>query len=178
MVIRTLSAFRSPRAIAYNRRYFGRLWLLSRATPITSGLVRLRRRSLARNQRIVAITGTQGKTTTTRCIRAVLGLPESPTVEASPNMARSLSPLLLAQSPFRARLAIEIGLGRPGEMKGLMRLVQPNIVVMTSIGTEHHEKFPSLAALRDEKELAIRMLPPDGVAILNGVRAGTYTACG
>lgn len=167
MAIRTLAALRSPRAIAYRRRYRARLWVLTRAEPLTTRLVRLRRRTLARNQRIIAITGTQGKTTTTRCIRAILALPESAAVEASPNMERSLSPLLLAHSPFRKCVAIEMGIGGPGEMKGLMRLVQPNVVVMTSIGTEHHRRFSSLAALRQEKELAVRLLPPDGVAILN-----------
>ncbi len=139
------------------------------ATPhVTRRLVRLRRSTLARDQHLIAVTGSLGKTTAVRCIRAAVGLGESAPVEASFNIARSIPFVLLPQSPWRRFAVAEMGLSRPGSIGRLMRLLRPRTVVMTSIGTDHQELgFADLEAIRDEKAVAIRMLPPEGVAILN-----------
>jgi UDP-N-acetylmuramoyl-tripeptide--D-alanyl-D-alanine ligase len=47
-------------------------------------------------------------------------------------------------------------------------MIQPDIVVVTSIGSEHHRSFKTLAATCHEKAVIIRGLPATGVAVLNG----------
>src|SRR6476659_3237946 len=71
-------------------RYGARFALRSFLLPLNLRLVSLRRATLARRQRVVMITGSQGKTTTTRCVRAALGVPADRDVMLSPNLPRSI----------------------------------------------------------------------------------------
>jgi UDP-N-acetylmuramoyl-tripeptide--D-alanyl-D-alanine ligase len=149
-------------------RHEARQRLRSLLKPVSVLLIRLRQRTLARKQRLVMVTGTQGKTTTTRCVRAALGLSPDPAVMVSPNRPRSFAPILLRQAPWWRHAVLEAAINRPGNMRELMDLLAPAVVVVTSVGTEHHRLFPSLAALRAEKAISVRLLPASGVAVLNG----------
>lgn len=149
-------------------RHEARQRLRSLLKPVSVRLIRLRRSTLARKQRLVMVTGTQGKTTTTRCVRAVLGLPPDAALMVSPNRPRSFAPVLFRQAPWWRHAALEAAINRPGNMRELMALLKPAVVVVTSVGTEHHRLFPTLVALRAEKATSVRLLPASGIAVLNG----------
>jgi UDP-N-acetylmuramoyl-tripeptide--D-alanyl-D-alanine ligase len=63
---------------------------------------------------------------------------------------------------------IEIGVNGPGQMARPARLLGPDVVVVTSIGSEHNRSFGAVEATREEKLEMVRALRAGGVAILNG----------
>jgi len=126
----------------------------------------LYRRTLARRARVVVVVGSFGKTTTTRAVRAALGLPASRFVGQNAGTAIAVGVLNLR--PGSSRGALEVGIGRCGEMVGHARLIRPDIVVVTSIGSEHLSSLGTLEVTREEKAEMLRALPASGTAILNG----------
>jgi UDP-N-acetylmuramoyl-tripeptide--D-alanyl-D-alanine ligase len=79
----------------------------------------------------------------------------------------------LARAMFRVRpwhrfSAIEVGVNGPDTMQPNVAMIQPDIVVVTSIGSEHNRSFKTLEATRHEKAEMVRGLPEDGLAVLNG----------
>ena len=73
----------------------------------------------------------------------------------------------LRRNPWRP-IALEVVLNRPGQLGRQLRVLQPTMAVVTSVGTEHIRSFPGgIEAIRNEKVLAVRALPAHGVAILN-----------
>ena len=126
------------------------------------------RRTVARHARVIVVVGTYGKTTTTRAIRAALGLPPSPWVEANANCL-ALVPLALFRDLWRSReIVIEVGIGAPAQMARFAWALRPSVVVVTCIGHEHIQSFRDLDHLRDEKAAMVRSLAANGVAVLNG----------
>jgi UDP-N-acetylmuramoyl-tripeptide--D-alanyl-D-alanine ligase len=47
-------------------------------------------------------------------------------------------------------------------------MIRPNVVVVTCIGSEHNRSFKTLEATRKEKSEMVAILPPTGLAVLNG----------
>lgn len=137
-----------------------RLW------PFASRIARVWRKTAIRRTRVVAVVGSLGKSTTTRAVMAVLDL-RAP-ASGPGNAWSSLAWLLLSIRPGQAHAAIEAGISRPGTMEGYARMMLPNATVVTSIASEHNRSFGSLEATRDEKAWMVRVLRPDGVAVLNG----------
>lgn len=126
------------------------------------------RRTVARRTRVIVVVGTYGKTTTTRAIRAALGLPPSPWVEANANCL-ALVPLAFFRDLGRCReVVIEVGIGAPAQMSRFAWALRPSVVVVTCIGHEHIQSFRDLDHLRSEKADMVRCLAADGVAVLNG----------
>jgi UDP-N-acetylmuramoyl-tripeptide--D-alanyl-D-alanine ligase len=132
---------------------------------IVAGLVR---RTVGRRARVIVVVGTYGKTTTTRAIRAALGLPPSRWAEANANCL-ALVPLALLRGLWRSReIVIEVGIGAPEQMTRFAWALRPSVVVVTCIGLEHIQSFRDLDHLRDEKAAMVRSLAATGVAVLNG----------
>lgn len=144
-------------------------WRLAVAGTIPMLVVAaLVRRTVARRARVIVVVGTYGKTTTTRAIRAALGLPPSPWVEANANCL-ALVPLALFRGLWQSReVVIEVGIGVPAQMARFAWALRPSVVVVTCIGHEHIQSFRNLDHLRDEKADMVRSLTADGVAVLNG----------
>lgn len=137
-----------------------RLW------PLWSRAASLHRRTLARRTRLVAVTGTFGKSTTVRAVAAALGAPSSPS--SLRNAWTSIARAMLRIRPGQRHAVVEVGISGPGELAGYGRMVRPDVAIVTSIGSEHHEKLPTLEDKRGEKVLLVRALGPGGVAVLNG----------
>lgn len=124
------------------------------------------RRFAVANTRVVAVVGSFGKTTTARAVYAALGLSRRPPLGWN-------SGAFLAAEVLRLRRAdrhgvLEVGISRRGTMARCARLIRPDVVVVTSIGSEHHLSLGSLETTRAEKAEMIRALPPTGLAVLNG----------
>lgn len=126
---------------------------------------RYRRRWLGRT-RLIAVVGSLGKTTTTRMLRAALACPDRGFSYS--NYGASLAENLLRVRPRDAHAVLEVGLSGPGPMGTYARRIQPDLVVVTSIASDHHRSFPTLLDTRAEKVKMIRGLGPDRVALLNG----------
>lgn len=102
--------------------------------------------------KVVAVTGSVGKTTTKEMLRLCLA-PSGPThaAEASYNNHWGV-PLTLARLPREAAFCIsEIGMNHPGEILPLAKMVQPDVAVITTIGSAHLGHMGSLDAIAVEK---------------------------
>lgn len=101
---------------------------------------------------VVAIAGSNGKTTTKELVRAALS--RSLSVHATHgNLNNQVGvPLTLLAIPGHADVAVvEVGTNVPGEVDLLRRLVRPDLAVVTSVGEEHLEGLGSLeGVLREE----------------------------
>jgi UDP-N-acetylmuramoyl-tripeptide--D-alanyl-D-alanine ligase len=146
------------------RKEFGFV-LLHYSLPVTSRVARLYRRLFLRKTHVVAVVGSLGKTTTTRAVMAALGGGPDPKVEW--NAGATVPLCLFAIRPSQKTGVLEVGINGPGQMTPIMRIAQPDLVVVTSIASEHNRAFQSLEATREEKANAVRCLPPNGVAVLN-----------
>ena len=124
-----------------------------------------RNRSAAR---IVAVTGSVGKTGTKEGLR--LALASSGLTYASAGGLNNHwgAPLSLARLPRDARYGVfELGMNHPGEIANLTRLVRPHVAVITTVEPVHLGFFASVEAIADAKAEIFLGLEPGGVAVLN-----------
>jgi UDP-N-acetylmuramyl pentapeptide synthase len=131
-------------------------------------LARFHRTVIAPRKRVIMVVGTYGKTTTTRAVTVALGQPLSRWLDTNPNSHGMVAWSLLRQPPWRRHVAIEVGIAGPGHMATYAAVLSPQIVVVTSIGLEHIQSYENIEHLRREKAEAVRLLPPAGLAVLNG----------
>ena len=142
---------------------------LLRVADTFAGLASLgaaaRRRSDAR---ILAITGSVGKTGTKEALRLALAAC-GPTFASSGSLNNHWGvPLSLARMPPDAGYGIfELGMNHPGEIGVLTRLVQPHATVITTVAPAHLGFFPSVEAIADAKAEIFLGLEPGGIAVLN-----------
>lgn len=137
-----------------------RLW------PVSSRLARVYRRTLVRRTRVVVIVGSSGKSTTVRAVAAAIDVPPADTLLY--NAWGSVSRAMLRIARGQRHAVVETGIADKGQMRQYARVVQPDVTVVTSIGSEHHRSLGSLDVTRDEKAWMVRALPPGGTAVLNG----------
>jgi len=150
-----------PGRVELRRRYSRRMW------PFTSRIAALHRSTLGRGARVVAVVGSVGKTTTMRAVSAALGVPVHPLALLNGNSNSALAGLLLRIGPRQKHAVLEVAINAPGEMSRYAAVVRPNIAVVTAIASDHWRSFRSLDEIRDEKQLIVRALPADGLAVLN-----------
>jgi UDP-N-acetylmuramoyl-tripeptide--D-alanyl-D-alanine ligase len=124
-----------------------------------------RRRSHAR---IVAVTGSVGKTGTKEALRLALSTC-GPTAASAGSLNNHWgAPLSLARMPRAAAYGVfELGMNHPGEIAPLSRLVRPHVAVITNVEPVHLGYFPSVEAIADAKAEIFVGLEPEGSAVLN-----------
>jgi UDP-N-acetylmuramoyl-tripeptide--D-alanyl-D-alanine ligase len=118
--------------------------------------------------RIVAVTGSVGKTGTKEALR--LALASAGRVYASAGGLNNHwgTPLSLARLPPDADYGVfELGMNHPGEIASLTRLVRPHIAVITTVELVHLGFFSSAEAIADAKAEIFLGFEPGGIAILN-----------
>jgi UDP-N-acetylmuramoyl-tripeptide--D-alanyl-D-alanine ligase len=136
---------------------------------VLDGLRDLARAARARTQaKIVAVTGSVGKTSTKEALRLALGADgETHASVASYNNHWGV-PLSLARCPETARYAVfEIGMNHAGEIEPLTRLVRPQVAIVTTVEPVHLEFFRSVEAIADAKAEIFLGLEPGGAAVIN-----------
>lgn len=125
---------------------------------------------------VVAVAGSNGKTSTKELLAAVLGQQFSVLwSEASFNNDIGVPLTLLRLESTHRAAVVEIGTNHPGELAPLIRQLAPRLGVITSIGPEHLEYFGDLDGVIAEEGVLAEMLPPDGVLFLNGDTPGAAT---
>ena len=129
-------------------------------------LARHRRRSL--DARVVAITGTNGKTTTKEMVRAILST-RYRTHATSGNLNNLIgAPLTLLAAPADAEaVVVEIGTNAPGEIARLTETVEPDAGIVTAVAEGHLEGFGTVEGVLREKTTLLSRLGPEGVAIVS-----------
>lgn len=109
----------------------------------------VRRRSGAR---VIAITGSAGKTTTKEVTAEFLGL-KYRTFRTKGNLNNHIGlPLSLLELRARPEMAVvELGMSAPGEIRTLVNIAEPDVRVWTNVAEAHLESFPSVDAIADAK---------------------------
>lgn len=136
---------------------------------VQAGLEALGRAGRARmNGKVMAITGSVGKTSTKEMARLVLAQEgRVHAAEASHNNHWGV-PLTLARMPADSDFAvIEIGMNHPGEIAPLARLARPHLALITTIAPAHLAPFPDgLDGIAREKASLFQGLEPGGIAVI------------
>jgi UDP-N-acetylmuramoyl-tripeptide--D-alanyl-D-alanine ligase len=118
---------------------------------------------------VIAVGGSNGKTTTKELISSVLRQKHSTLwSEASFNNDIGVPTTLLRLEKSHQAAVLEVGTNHPGELSSLVKIVQPNIGVITSIGREHLEFFGDVAGVAQEEGWLAELLPAEGKLFLNG----------
>ena len=134
-----------------------------------AGLGDIARAARARSSaKIVAITGSAGKTTTKEALAAILGA-EGKTHASIKSFNNHWGvPLMLAGLPLDARFGVfEMGMNHGGEISPLSEMVAPHVALVTSIGQAHLANFSSVAQIARAKGEIFGGLVPGGAAIIN-----------
>jgi UDP-N-acetylmuramoyl-tripeptide--D-alanyl-D-alanine ligase len=124
-----------------------------------------RNRSAAR---IVAVTGSVGKTGTKEALRLALAS-SGPTYASAGGLNNHWgAPLSLARLPPDACYGVfELGMNHPGEIADLTRRVRPHVAVVTTVEPVHLGFFPSVEAIAEAKAEIFLGLERGGTAVLN-----------
>lgn len=149
------------------RQNFGILRV--RSTRKALGSIAHAWRSSLRKLRVVAVTGSAGKTTTRRLLEGILA--EVAPTHASPksfNNDIGVPLTLLATSDEARFLVAEIGMNHPGEILPLTELVEPEGAIITLAGRAHLEGMGSIEAVAAEKASILEAIPEHGFGIING----------
>ncbi len=185
------SALRHEAAAAIvSKEYFGAAGPLIRVGDTLKALEALGRAARARtNAKIIAVTGSVGKTSTKEMLRLALMASCTETEKEAETTSDSRSvngaktavhasdksynnlwgvPLSLARMPAASRYGIfEIGMNHAGEITPLTRMVRPHIAIVTTVAPVHLEFFPDVDAIAVAKAEIFLGLEPGGVAIIN-----------
>lgn len=122
------------------------------------------------NLRIIGITGSVGKSTTKELTAAVLSQ-RYRTLKNPGNLNNEIGlPLsIMKMTEGHERAVLEMGFYVPGEISFLCDLAQPQVGVITNVGTVHAERAGTQEAIARGKAELVQALPPapEGVAVLN-----------
>ena len=135
--------------------------------PALENLGRAARERLAPEARVIAVTGSAGKTGTKEMLRACLSvLGATHASEKSYNNHWGV-PLTLARMPAETRYAVfEIGMNHAGEIRPLAKMVCPHAAIVTTVDAVHLEHFAGVEAIADAKAEIFEGLDEGGAAII------------
>jgi UDP-N-acetylmuramoyl-tripeptide--D-alanyl-D-alanine ligase len=117
---------------------------------------------------VVAVTGSNGKTSTKEMIAAILGRRFNvKSTVGNLNTETGVPLTILALEPHHTALVLEMGMQHPGDIARLVALARPSVGVITNIGTVHMEFFQTREELARAKGEMVAVLPEQGIAVLN-----------
>ncbi|KRN27884.1 murF protein [Lactobacillus selangorensis] len=121
------------------------------------------------NPKVVAITGSNGKTTTKDMTAAILKTQFNVhKTQENFNNEIGVPMTILGMETNTEVLVVEMGMDRPGQLDFLSKLVQPDVAVITMIGEAHIEFFGTRAKIADAKMEITHGLKEDGELVYNG----------
>ncbi|OWV74095.1 UDP-N-acetylmuramoylalanyl-D-glutamyl-2, 6-diaminopimelate--D-alanyl-D-alanine ligase [Rhizobium sp. N122] len=118
--------------------------------------------------RIIAVTGSVGKTTTKEMLRHVL----SPSGKVHASVASFNNhwgvPLTLARMPDDTDYGVfEVGMNHPGEIRPLVEMIRPDVAIITTIAPAHLGNFKNIKEIAAAKAEIFEGLEPGGHVVLN-----------
>ncbi|MBY5736333.1 UDP-N-acetylmuramoylalanyl-D-glutamyl-2,6-diaminopimelate--D-alanyl-D-alanine ligase [Rhizobium leguminosarum] len=118
--------------------------------------------------RIIAVTGSVGKTTTKEMLRHVL----SPSGRVHASVASFNNhwgvPLTLARMPEDTDYGVfEVGMNHPGEIRPLVAMIRPDVAIITTIAPAHLGNFKNIKEIAAAKAEIFEGLEPGGHVVLN-----------
>jgi len=118
--------------------------------------------------RVVAVTGSNGKTTTKNLLRTILSA-DGPTVAPAGSFNNEVgTPIsMLRVGPDTRYLVMELGADAEGEIAAMTTLAVPDVAIVLKVGTAHIGKFGGQEAIARAKSELVRPLPAGAVAVLN-----------
>ena len=117
---------------------------------------------------VVAVTGSNGKTTTKDLLAATLGTRlRTVANQASFNNEVGLPLTLTRIEPHTQAVVVEMGARGPGHIAALARLARPVVGVVLNVGESHLGMFGSREAIAKAKGELVEALPAEGTAVLN-----------
>ncbi len=117
---------------------------------------------------LIAVTGSNGKTTVTQMIASILkALSSEHSLATQGNLNNDIGvPLTLLGLRAHHKIAvIELGMNHPGEIAYLSSLAQPTVAVVNNAQREHQEFMHTVEAVAQENGSVISALPAEGVAV-------------
>jgi len=128
------------------------------------------------NPKVLAITGSNGKTTVKEMVGAILSR-QFRTLISHANFNNHIGvPLNLLRLKKGDEWAVlEFGMSAPGEIDALCRIAEPNWGLITNITEAHTEFFSSIEEVRKAKGELVDYLGPDSVMFLNSDDPGSMT---
>ncbi|MGY3265930.1 UDP-N-acetylmuramoyl-tripeptide--D-alanyl-D-alanine ligase [Lysobacter sp. HA35] len=122
----------------------------------------------SRSTNVVAITGSNGKTSVKTLTLAILEL-AGRTYGNPGNRNNEIGlPLAVIEAPEDAEFAVyEMGAGQPGDIAYLTAIARPDVSIVNNIAPAHLERMGSLLGVADTKAAIYDALPADGVAVIN-----------
>ena len=140
-------------------------WRVQDTLEAYQQLALLHRRSLGLP--LVAVTGSAGKTTTRELIRAALApLGSIVASEGNNNNDVGVPLTVLGAAASDAALVVEMGMRGPGEIARLSRCCEPDVAVITNIGSAHIGRLGSREAIAAAKCEITTALKPDGLVVI------------
>jgi len=115
--------------------------------------------------RVIAITGSNGKTTTKDLLAQML--PDAVAPEGSYNNEIGLPLTVLRADAQTRNLVLEMGASGPGHIAYLTRIAPPDVAAVLMVGTAHSGGYAGPDGIARAKEEIVAGLVPGGVAILN-----------
>ncbi|QEN03748.1 UDP-N-acetylmuramoyl-tripeptide--D-alanyl-D-alanine ligase [Thiospirochaeta perfilievii] len=119
--------------------------------------------------KVISITGSSGKTTTKEVLGSILKL-YKPTLVTDGNFNSETGlPLTVFRVREENELAVlEMGMSNPGEIKALVDIINPDISIITNIGTAHIGSFGSRDGIAREKKDSFANFTGDNIGIIPG----------
>lgn len=120
------------------------------------------------NAKVIAVTGSVGKTSTKEALRHALSALGSVHASAASFNNHWGVPLTLSRMPADCDYAIfEIGMNHEGEIRPLVKMVRPHIAIVTGVAAAHLGYFSSLDAIAKAKAEIFEGVEPGGTALIN-----------
>ncbi|MDX9741281.1 MAG: aminoacyl-tRNA hydrolase [Gammaproteobacteria bacterium] len=160
---------RTPASRSWSAKlHHGVRWRVAKGYDLLRTRAARLNRARLRDTRFIGITGSAAKTTTKDLIHLILS--ESHAVISSQD-SRNI-PVAVERTILQARArhefcVVEAGVRWPGEADRSIRLLRPDIGVLTMIRRDHSRAFGGVDGIAAEKAKMIEALPPDGIAVLN-----------
>ncbi|HJY99046.1 MAG TPA: UDP-N-acetylmuramoyl-tripeptide--D-alanyl-D-alanine ligase [Patescibacteria group bacterium] len=118
--------------------------------------------------RVVAVTGSAGKTTVKEMLSSILAQ-DGETVYSKENIdpVYNIPSTILSATPSTKYLVLEMGVEYPGEMDFYLWLAKPDVAVITNIFPTHTEFLGNIEGVLKEKSKLALGIPPGGSVVLN-----------
>jgi UDP-N-acetylmuramoyl-tripeptide--D-alanyl-D-alanine ligase len=117
---------------------------------------------------VIAVTGSNGKTTVTQMIASILRSgfgDDALATQGNLNNDIGVPQTLLRMRAHHRCAVVELGMNHPGEIAGLADMTQATVALVNNAQREHLEHMATVEAVAQENGEAIKALPANGVAV-------------